>query len=87
VIVADSDSHDGTQKLKHSFPIRFISIRDRNRQRARNLEISIADREIIAFLDDDVAVDKDWLNSACAHFDYGMQNSDTVCDDAKVIAT
>jgi GT2 family glycosyltransferase len=62
VIVVDSDSQDGTEKLRHSFPIKFMSIRDRNSARARNLGISIADGEVVAFLDDDVVVDKDWVN-------------------------
>jgi hypothetical protein len=61
VIIVDSDSQDGTEKLEHLFPIRYISIKERNRQQALNLGISIADGEIVAFLDDDVVVDKEWL--------------------------
>lgn len=62
VIVVDSNSRDETRKLKNCFPIKFVSIRERNRQCARNLGISMASGEIIAFLDDDVVVYKGWLN-------------------------
>jgi glycogen synthase len=62
VIVVDSCSQDETEKLKYSFPIKLVTLTDKNRQRARNLGISMADGDIIAFLDDDVVVDRDWLN-------------------------
>ena len=63
VIVVDSFSVDGTRKLKNCFPINFVSIKKRNRQSARNLGISIASGDIIAFLDDDVIVHRKWLES------------------------
>ena len=62
VIVIDSDSVDYTEKLKDHFPIRFVSIHERNRQRARNLGISIAGGDVVAFLDDDVVVSEEWMN-------------------------
>lgn len=61
MIIIDSDSQDGTEKLEHLFPITYVSIKERNRLRARNLGISIANGEIVAFLDDDVVIDKMWL--------------------------
>ena len=62
VIVVDSNSKDGTEKVKDLFQIKFASIPERNRQRARNLGISMANGDVIAFLDDDVVVCKKWLD-------------------------
>jgi hypothetical protein len=62
VIVVDSNSENGTARLKDLFPIVFLSIPERNREYARNLGISVATGEIVAFLDDDVIVDEDWLD-------------------------
>jgi GT2 family glycosyltransferase len=61
VIVVDSDSADGTEKLRDHFPIRFVSIHERNRQRALNLGFSIATGDVVAFLDDDVVVCEEWM--------------------------
>ena len=63
IIVVDSTSTDGTPKLKDIYPIRYISIPERNRQKARNLGISVAKGKIIAFIDDDVVVTKDWAKN------------------------
>jgi glycogen(starch) synthase len=62
VIVVDSNSMDGTEELKNSFPIRFVSIKERARERALNIGISLASGDIVAFLDDDVVVCKEWLD-------------------------
>jgi len=62
VIVIDSNSKDQTPKLKNCFPIHFISIKERNRQYARNIGISRAKGDIISFLDDDVIVSKNWFD-------------------------
>jgi glycogen(starch) synthase len=60
VIVIDSGSIDETKQLKNFFPIRYVSIHERDRQRARNIGISIASGDVVAFLDDDVVVCKEW---------------------------
>jgi len=61
VIVVDSDSADETKRLADSFPIKFACIKERNRQRARNIGIHMAEGDIVAFLDDDVVVSERWL--------------------------
>jgi glycogen(starch) synthase len=68
IIVVDSNSRDGTEELGNLFAIKYASIRDRNRQRARNLGISMARGEIVAFLDDDVIVDANWLNQIATSY-------------------
>lgn len=61
VVVVDSKSTDSTKQLTECFPIEFVSINRRNRQSARNLGISIAQGDVVAFLDDDVVVCDEWL--------------------------
>ncbi|MEM2971630.1 MAG: glycosyltransferase family 2 protein [Candidatus Bathyarchaeia archaeon] len=62
VIIVDSNSTDGTRTLKDYFPAKFVFTSKRNRQYARNLGISTTTGDIVAFLDDDVVVQKEWLN-------------------------
>jgi GT2 family glycosyltransferase len=62
VILVDSNSTDGTERLRKRFPIRYVSISERNRERARNVGISQASGDVVIFLDDDVVVHRDWLN-------------------------
>ncbi len=61
VIVVDSNSADGTKKLKDYFPIKYVSISERSMVHARNVGISVASGDVVAFLDDDVVVHRDWL--------------------------
>ncbi|MEM2117424.1 MAG: glycosyltransferase [Candidatus Bathyarchaeia archaeon] len=68
VIVVDSNSTDGTKKLSDRFPIRYISIRERNRQHARNVGVSEAGGDVVAFLDDDVVVHNEWLRHICGPY-------------------
>lgn len=62
VIVVDSGSTDGTKELQEHFPIRYVSIGERNREHARNVGISLASGGVVVFLDDDVVVHEDWLS-------------------------
>lgn len=61
VIVVDSSSTDGTEKAKDLYPINFISIEERGITKARNKGISVAQGDVVAFVDDDVIVSRDWL--------------------------
>jgi len=61
VIVVDSGSTDGTRELQKRFPMQYVSVRERNRERARNVGISLARGDVVAFLDDDVVVHERWL--------------------------
>lgn len=60
IIVVDSSSTDNTSKLAEIYPMRYISIPEKNRQRARNIGLSQSRGDVIAFLDDDVVVDENW---------------------------
>jgi GT2 family glycosyltransferase len=60
IIVVDSSSTDNTSELTRTYPIQYISIPERNRQRARNIGLSRSKGEIVAFIDDDVVADKNW---------------------------
>lgn len=62
IIVVDSSSNDGTQELKDCYPIKYLSIEQKNREVARNIGIDAATGDIIAFFDDDVVVDRKWLS-------------------------
>lgn len=60
VIVVDSCSIDGTERLKDCYPIKFISIQEKNIEKARNVGISVARGNVVFFLDDDVVIDRNW---------------------------
>jgi GT2 family glycosyltransferase len=60
IIVVDSSSDDDTWKTKEQYPIRFVSIKEKSMVKARNIGSSLAEGDIIAFLDDDVLVHRQW---------------------------
>jgi GT2 family glycosyltransferase len=60
IIVVDSSSTDNTSKLAKIYPMRYVSIPEKNRQRARNIGLSQSKGDVVAFIDDDVAVDENW---------------------------
>jgi GT2 family glycosyltransferase len=60
VIVVDSNSTDGTHKLVKNYQLKFINIKERSMVRARNIGFQNAKNDVVAYLDDDVVVSKDW---------------------------
>lgn len=60
IIVVDSNSADGTHELVKSYPVKFINIKERSMVKARNIGLQHANGEIVAYVDDDAIVSKDW---------------------------
>jgi len=60
IIVVDSHSTDCTPELVKSYPLKFINIKERSMVKARNIGFQHAKGEIVAYIDDDVVVSKDW---------------------------
>jgi glycosyltransferase involved in cell wall biosynthesis len=74
VVVVDNDSTDDTRRVvaryaaEHPGIVRYCHEPRRGQCYARNTAIAAAIGEIIAFTDDDVLVDKDWLNEIHREF-------------------
>lgn len=72
VIVVDDGSTDGTNTTieSHGWPFAVRVLREQNSgpSAARNLGVSNARGEVIAFTEDDVEVRPDWLKNAAPHF-------------------
>jgi GT2 family glycosyltransferase len=60
IIVVDSNSSDGTCELVKKYPVKFITIKERSMVRARNVGLKQAKGDIVAYIDDDAIVSKDW---------------------------
>jgi GT2 family glycosyltransferase len=60
IIVVDSNSTDDTHELVKNYPLKFININERSMVKARNLGLQHAKGEVVAYVDDDVVVSKDW---------------------------
>jgi GT2 family glycosyltransferase len=60
ILVVDSSSTDGTDKLVKNYTLRFINIKERSMVKARNIGLHNAKGEVVAYIDDDVIVSKDW---------------------------
>jgi glucosyl-dolichyl phosphate glucuronosyltransferase len=67
IIVADNDSHDNTyenvESMTKNFPtsIKLLKVTRPGKSAALNEALKIATGDLVAFLDDDVVVDKTWL--------------------------
>ena len=60
IIVVDSNSNDGTHELVKRYPVNFVNIKERSMVKARNVGLQHAKEEIVAYIDDDVVVSKNW---------------------------
>jgi glucosyl-dolichyl phosphate glucuronosyltransferase len=74
VIVVDNNSTDGTRAdveraIAEGAPVRYLLERNQGVSYARNAGIRTARAPLIAFVDDDVCVDRDWIETICRFFD------------------
>ena len=72
VIIADNSSLDRTVKIAEQFNVRIVNIDSQrtNVSGSRNIGATHAKGDILAFVDADCVVSKDWLNNALVHFDH-----------------
>jgi len=68
IIIVDSRSTDETETVEKNYPVRYISIKEKNRQRARNVGSRLAEGNVVAFLDDDVLVHRKWSKHLLAAY-------------------
>jgi GT2 family glycosyltransferase/sugar lactone lactonase YvrE len=61
VIVVNDGSRDATGEIAERYPVRLISVPNGGLSAARNIGLSAATGEIVAYTDADVRVDPDWL--------------------------
>ena len=61
VIVVNDGSRDETGDIARRYPVRVISVPNGGLSAARNIGLSAATGEIVAYTDADVRVDPDWL--------------------------
>lgn len=69
VIVINACSTDGTEEIAGIYPLRLLTVREKNRQEGRNLGLIAAKNDIVVFLDDDVVVDKHALRHIASAYD------------------
>lgn len=67
IIIVD-DSSDGTREKISKYPVRMIHAPGKNISEARNLGVTYATGDIIAFTDDDCIVPEEWIERGCYHF-------------------
>ncbi|HVQ13723.1 MAG TPA: glycosyltransferase [Vicinamibacterales bacterium] len=61
VIVVNDGSRDATGDIARRYPVRLIEVPNGGLSAARNIGLSAATGEIVAYTDADVRVDQDWL--------------------------
>ena len=60
IIVVDSNSTDGTRELVGEYSVEYINIAEKSMVKARNIGALHAKGEVVAYIDDDVIVSRDW---------------------------
>jgi cellulose synthase/poly-beta-1,6-N-acetylglucosamine synthase-like glycosyltransferase len=69
VLVVDSASRsEKTQRVCETHGVRYVREERSGLDRARNRAMREASHPIVAFCDDDAAVDPNWLRALCRHF-------------------
>lgn len=66
VIVVDGGSKDSTAKIAEKYPAKVI-VKPSNAPSAYNYAMKIANGDVVAIIDADVKVEKDWLNKLTKH--------------------
>jgi glycosyltransferase involved in cell wall biosynthesis len=75
VVVVDNYCHDDTEAVVEEyqrvvgFPLRYVQERTQGLSHARNRGIAAARGDILAFIDDDVTVDAEWLSQLRVTYD------------------
>lgn len=64
VILVDNGSTDGTAQMALNYGVRVIACHDQMISGSRNMGANLANGSLLAFVDADVTVSKDWLSSA-----------------------
>ncbi|PYR93833.1 MAG: hypothetical protein DMF84_08480 [Acidobacteria bacterium] len=87
VIVVDNNSTDGTRTevenaITRGAPVRYVLEPNQGVSYARNAGVRVACAPLIAFVDDDVCVDRDWIETICRAFE---QHPDLDCVGGKVL--
>lgn len=87
IVVVDNNSSDATKgmvldyQLKHDGKIEYVFVPEQGKSNALNKGVEIASGDIIAFTDDDVIADKQWL----AYMVNTFKNNDCACVGGRVL--
>ncbi|MBV9417835.1 MAG: glycosyltransferase [Solirubrobacterales bacterium] len=81
IVVENRPEFPGTrqmlvQRFAGDARVRYVEERQRGLSSARNAGLAVAKNELVAFVDDDVVVDRGWLSRAAAAFD---RSDDIAC--------